>query len=674
MPQTTKAGALLRCTNAHLTRGGEIEKRKSFVRFASLPASTFGMQALKGNLYVFGSIAAPTMPSGVNYQRLQHPGGIIAMSRILSAENFNGKIYAIVGYADGSIYHYYNGSRVTDWDTVYATVADASGVAASLADLIDQEDPFVATSLGATVTITAATAGVPFTISKSTTNGGGVADQDIVLTQTVANVVNVPEVLAVGSLTVTGGTAGSANKINNVTINGVVVTNAAVSWITSNTATATALAANINSHVSSPDYAATSLGAVVTITAVAGSGSTPNGFIIAASVGGTATVGSISNMAGGVTEIPAVSQVYTAQITGTFEALDTFTINLGVASISYSNSFTVAGQAAGMGRTAKTFKTKLYSETRSLLYFSEINDPTKFSTATNGSGFINVSNEDAGSEELSAMGVYQGKLAVFSRRTVQIWDMDPDPTKNVQTQILNNIGTLAPKSVVSFGDLDVFFLSDSGIRSLKARDASNAATVSDIGTNIDPLIEEDMLTISEATRAAAVGIIEPTSGRYWLAMGTKVYVYSYFPTPGISAWSTYEPGFTITDFSYAGARVYARSGDTIYLYGGISGQVYDSSVVDVILPYMDGGKPAHNKTLEAFDMSCDGTWDVYIGMDQSNQDARDLIATVTDSTWSDGRMQACGIGTHAGIQLKCTTAGYARIGNVAAHFQIDDAG
>src|SRR3546814_13358801 len=49
--------------------------------------------------------------------------------------------------------------------------------------------------------------GTPFTISAETTNGGTVDDQTITLTETQENVAAVTEVLATGSIDVTGGTA-----------------------------------------------------------------------------------------------------------------------------------------------------------------------------------------------------------------------------------------------------------------------------------------------------------------------------------------------------------------------------------------------------------------------------------------------------------------------------------
>jgi hypothetical protein len=200
--------------------------------------------------------------------------------------------------------------------------------------------------------------------------------------------------------------------------------------------------------------------------------------------------------------------------------------------------------------------------------------------------------------------------------------------------------------------------------------------VSDIGTNIDDLIASDLAGLDDFTKSRAVGVIEPKDGRYWLAIGSKIYVYSYFPTPGISAWSTYEPGFTVNYFAYANNQIYARSGDTVYLYGGADGNTYDNCQVDIIFPYLDAGKPAHTKTLHAIDLTCQGTWDIFVGCDTTAPDIRDFVDTVDKSSFDLSRLQAAGMGTHIGIRMKTNPnySGPAKIGNFAAHFEINDAG
>jgi hypothetical protein len=74
------------------------------------------------------------------------------------------------------------------------------------------------------------------------------------------------------------------------------------------------------------------------------------------------------------------------------------------------------------------------------------------------------------------MEVYYDKMAVFARLTTQIWSLDPDPDKDTLAQVLR-IGTNAPWSVLQFGTGDVLFLSDSGVRSLKALNMNLAASV-----------------------------------------------------------------------------------------------------------------------------------------------------------------------------------------------------
>jgi hypothetical protein len=283
-----------------------------------------------------------------------------------------------------------------------------------------------------------------------------------------------------------------------------------------------------------------------------------------------------------------------------------------------------------------------------------------------------MSNNSGGNEVLTALALYQSNLAAFSRRSVQIWSIDPDPANNRQGQVLSNTGTMSANSVVSVGDIDVFYLSDSGVRSLRARDSSNSAVVNDVGTPIDNLVLADLEPLTEDQKRACCSIIEPIDGRYWIAIGSRVYVYSYFPNSSVAAWSIYEPGFTVTKFTTKNNRVYARGGDVVYLYGGVSGSEYDSSEVEVILPYLDGGKPAHQKALNGLDMTVQGAWQVHIGMDPIAPNARDNCGTITQPTFSLGRIMATGTGTHVGIRLVNNSAGYARIANIIAHFEANE--
>jgi len=190
---TAPAGSLWVGDNCHITSGGEVEKRLAFVTDAPLPVGTVGLAVVNGVPTVFGHNATPSgIPAGYQYQRLQHPTAGTALTRILDWDVYNGLLYVVGLFADGSIFHFYDGARVTDWFDGRARA----------------------------------------------------------------------------SFQITGGSASAGvNRITSVRVNGVEVLGTAVDWATSNDATATAVAAQINSFVSSPEYTAVAVGAVVNIIA-----------------------------------------------------------------------------------------------------------------------------------------------------------------------------------------------------------------------------------------------------------------------------------------------------------------------------------------------------------------------------------------------------------------------
>ena len=103
-------GTLWLGENVHISRGGDIERAKKFVStFNLVGKSTFGLGTVRGQLYVFGSVTTPAgLPLGLQYQRLQSPAAS-AMTQVLDVRTFDGKLYAIARYADGNVFHFYDG-------------------------------------------------------------------------------------------------------------------------------------------------------------------------------------------------------------------------------------------------------------------------------------------------------------------------------------------------------------------------------------------------------------------------------------------------------------------------------------------------------------------------------------------------------------------------------------
>lgn len=80
---------------------------------------------------------------------------------------------------------------------------------------------------------------------------------------------------ATATVTLTGGAAGSVDMI---TVDGVNIMSGAVLFTVDLATTAAAVASNINAYSSSPEYTASAVGAVITISAAIGAGSDPNGY------------------------------------------------------------------------------------------------------------------------------------------------------------------------------------------------------------------------------------------------------------------------------------------------------------------------------------------------------------------------------------------------------------
>jgi len=103
------------------------------------------------------------------------------------------------------------------------------------------------------------------------------------------------EVLATGSVTLTGGSSGS---LNTLTVNSVDILGGAVPYNTSLNQTATDIATQINRNRSNVEYTASASGAVVTIKALPGTGASPNGFVVASTT--TTLTKTDANLSGGV--------------------------------------------------------------------------------------------------------------------------------------------------------------------------------------------------------------------------------------------------------------------------------------------------------------------------------------------------------------------------------------
>jgi hypothetical protein len=337
--------------------------------------------------------------------------------------------------------------------------------------------------------------------------------------------------------------------------------------------------------------------------------------------------------------------------------------------------------AAGSGSPAVllTAVEKMFIGSGENLFFSAIADSTDYGAGAGvGDGVIVMSTHAQGSEELTGLARYDEYMAVFARRVIQTWFIDPDPALSKQAQVLEETGCIAPRSVTQFGDGDVFYLDRSGIRSLRARDSSNSAATSDIGSPIDPLVIAQIDTLGETAAADAIGLIEPRDGRFWLIIDDTIYVFSYFAAAKVSAWTEYKPGFSVSDAVVWQDRVWLRSGDKIYVYGALPEETfqYSDDVGEAWMPYLDADQPSRAKHLTGIDVSVRGTWDLALSTDPNDTNAEDRVGTFDQTTFGLDRATTNGIGNHISVRFRAkrpeSATLPAKLGSVLLHFERDD--
>lgn len=155
------------------------------------------------------------------------------------------------------------------------------------------------------------------------------------------------EVQATGNVTLSTGASGS---VNSITVNGVEILSVAVPFNTSLTQTAADIVTQITKFDGAVKYIATSSGAVVTITALPGAGTNPNGFVVAATA--TTITFTTGNMAGGVAAVNGLK--FDVITTGVMNKLGTQTWSGVNAATGTAGWFRQYGAAADAGAAAST--------------------------------------------------------------------------------------------------------------------------------------------------------------------------------------------------------------------------------------------------------------------------------------------------------------------------------
>lgn len=627
----TKAGALWTLQNAHVSPGGDIEKRLAFVHLLDVP-NTYGLAAIDNNLFVFGWQTdapygtIPYNPSVPLYNDDEIRVYYVKLDRqfidVLDWELFDGNLIVSVRGTDGVVYRYYNGALMTDgYGSVFQTFknkvfsVDGTGtIRFSALNNPNYWQPYYPST--DTIQVTPATLSNFFEV-----NDPNYTQYAVLVTATM-------DTATAGLIQV----AGTPQPFS-LTYDKSNLINGESTW----------------AHLYFADNPDTAY--------IEGVQNNPPSSYSQVYVRFTAAIANISGMLRLRTGYPGVyiQDVQIAVTPGQRVVYTVYHVDSLWMALQPSDFYLVYPGA----RTLTIGDLSVPART--------IPDPSK--AVESGAGFINVSGADGSSLRVHSLESYYDQLAFFGEYAIQFWQFQADPKASQLVQILHNTGTFAPQSPQQFGNGDVLYLATSGIRSLKARTNNDSAGVTDIGSAIDSLIQDRLTAQGRGNFRKAFALVHPREGRFWMVMNDEIYVLSLFPGPDVSAWSTYKNDWAATAGTPVGQQIALRTTDKIYLYGGRTGRVYGDYPVIIETPYFTADKPANFKNYMGLDLVGEGSWTVDFSLDPRHPTDYERAGIYDGSTLTQARMALRGHSPVIGLKLTNQDTSDARLSQLIYHYE-----
>jgi hypothetical protein len=241
------------------------------------------------------------------------------------------------------------------------------------------------------------------------------------------------------------------------------------------------------------------------------------------------------------------------------------------------------------------------SANQGVVRYSATANPRDWTTASDA-GFIATNRFQQGNEDPEALGEFKKSLVVFHVNGAQLWTVDPDPKLFVRQQGIPGASTRYHGSIAPLSS-DLFFLSDSGIRSISELQLTESLSDFDVGSPID----SDVKALLPPTEEP-ISLFYHKAGEFWCAIGSTVFMFKLSKAAQISAWSEYSYPFNIDAMTELDGDLYLRSGDTVYR---VDEDVHtdDGTPIDSViqLPYTDTKKPGVNKQYTGMDAVVSGT-------------------------------------------------------------------
>ena len=262
------------------------------------------------------------------------------------------------------------------------------------------------------------------------------------------------------------------------------------------------------------------------------------------------------------------------------------------------------------------------SEENDVLYYSKLLDSKLWATSDNG-GIIDLKSV-WGNDEIVAIEAFAGKLAIFGKENIAIYN-NPDIIADiVLDEVIQGIGCISRDSIQSIGD-DLYFLSDTGVRSLYRTAQLDKLPLTEKSITIK---DELIANITASVNVKSVFMMD--EGLYILSFVDRNVTYVFDTTynteketPRITKWvfaDNREPASLVYTNDYGllvgqqSGRVATYEGYYDVDYSGSSVYTYNSYTVSFSTVWIDLGQGVQSSILKRLVMLVSGGQGTDVGI------------------------------------------------------------
>ena len=262
------------------------------------------------------------------------------------------------------------------------------------------------------------------------------------------------------------------------------------------------------------------------------------------------------------------------------------------------------------------------SEENDVLYYSKLLDSKLWATSDNG-GIIDLKSV-WGNDEIVAIHDFAGKLVIFGKENIVIYD-NPDIIADiVLDEVIKGIGCISRDSIQSIGD-DLYFLSDTGVRSLYRTTQLDKLPLTEKSITIK---DELIANITASVNVKSVYMMD--EGLYIISFVDRNVTYVFDTTykteketPRITKWvfaDNREPASLVYTTNYGllvgqqSGRVATYEGYYDVDYSGSSVYTYNSYTVSFSTVWIDLGQGVQSSILKRLVMVVSGGQGTDVGI------------------------------------------------------------